>query len=203
MGGRPLLRRGLLGGSISLGALSAAHAQSPSIDYAVFTEFSPQNKKLLPGWNRRIFTDTDSRKGSSIQCDFETGIVSLAPGTYHLSGLSIVAYDSSTAPPEMTTTRSPAAAGYCRLRRLAGDPGPEQIGLRDIDNADPSVICIGSPSSANLAPSVFEAFCEAEQPTRLLLEHQAGSNPQDILLRVFVANSKWHAVARLAIRRLP
>lgn len=202
MGGRPLLRRCLLGSSISLGVLSAAHAQS-STDYAVFTEYSPQNKKLLAGWNRRIFTDTDSRKGNSIQCDFETGIVTLAPGIYHLSGLSIVAYDSSTAPPEMTTTRSPAAAGYCRLRRVTGEAGSEQIGLRDIDNADPTVICIGSPSSANLAPSVFDAFCEAAQPTRILLEHQAGSNPQDVLLLVFAGNSKWHAVARLTIRRLP
>jgi len=202
MGGRPLLRRGLLGGSISLGALSVAHAQPSTADYAVFTEYSPQNKKLLPGWNRRIFTDTDSRKGNGIQCDFKTGIVSLVPGTYHLSGISIVAYDSSTAPPEMTTTRSPAAAGYCRLRRVTGEPGPEQIGLHDIDNADASVICIGSPSSANLAPSIFEAFCEVSQSTRLLLEHQAGSNPKDVLLRVFAGNSKWHAVARLAIRRL-
>lgn len=203
MPGRALLRRGLLGAGLSLGVLSAAQAQSPASDYAVFTEYSPQNKKLLPGWNRRVFTDADSRKGDSIQCDFKTGIVSLAPGTYHLSGLSIVAYDSSTAPPEMTTTRSPAAAGYCRLRRVTGEPRLEQIGLRDIDNVDASVICIGSSSSANLAPSVFEAFCEAPQPTRLLLEHQAGSDPQDVLLRVFVGNSKWHAVARLAIRRLP
>lgn len=113
MSGRPPLRRGLQVGGIFLGALSAAHAQSPGPDYVVFTEYSPQNRKLLPGWNRRTSADTDSHKGNSFHGDF------------------------------------------------------------------------------------------AARPTRLLLERQAGSNPQDVLLRVFAGNSKWHAVARLAIRRLP
>ncbi len=35
-------------------------------DYAVFTEFSPASKPMVPGWNRRIFTDTDARKGDAI-----------------------------------------------------------------------------------------------------------------------------------------
>ena len=37
---------------------------------------------------------------------------------------------------------------------------------------------------------------------QLILEHQSGSNPQQIYLRVFVENSKWHAFARISIRRL-
>ncbi len=84
--------------------------------YAVFTEFSPDTKLMKPGWNRRVFTDTDSRKGTAIQCDFATGIVTLAPGAYHITGQSMVAYNSGGEPPEMTTIRSPASAGYCRLR---------------------------------------------------------------------------------------
>ncbi len=205
MGGRPSLRRHFLCGSAGLAtsaATAAAHAQSPAADFAVFVEYSPQNKKMLPGWNRRVFTDTDARKGDSIRCDAATGVVTLAPGFYHLSGLSMVGYDSSKEPPEMTATRSPAAAGYCRLRRVIGEPGPEQLDLRAIDNADPSVVCIGSMSSANLVPSLFETFLEASQATRIILEHQTGSNPQDILLRVFVGNSRWHAFARLAVRKL-
>jgi hypothetical protein len=68
-----------------------------------------------PGWNRRIFTDTDARKGDSIKCDFATGVVSLAPGAYHLTGMSMVSYPSG-GEPETTTIRAPASAGYCRLR---------------------------------------------------------------------------------------
>jgi hypothetical protein len=206
MGMRPSLRRSFLCGGVGLtgtaAATALARAQSSAADFAVFVEFSPQNKKMLPGWNRRVFTDTDSRKGDSIRCDFATGVVTLAAGYYHISGLSSVGYDSSKEPPEMTATRSPAAAGYCRVRRVNGDPGPEQLDLHAVDNADPSIVCIGSMSSANLVPSLFETFLEASQATRIVVEHQTGSKPQDILLRVFVGNSRWHAFARLAVRRL-
>ena len=84
---------------------------SSPADYAVFTELSPASKPATPGWNRRVFTDTDVHKGSAIQCDFTTGIVTLAPGAYHVSGLSAVAYFTKDDPPETIVTRSPASAG--------------------------------------------------------------------------------------------
>ena len=81
-------RRHLLAGAAgalltSLGALRHASAQAPAasgLDYAVFTELSPESKLLKGGWNTRVFTNTDSRKGNAIQCDFATGIVTVAPG---------------------------------------------------------------------------------------------------------------------------
>ena len=202
-------RRHLLAGGTtalltSLGALGHASAQAPAareLDYAVFTELSPESKLLKGGWNTRVFTNTDARKGNAIQCDFATGIVTVAPGVYHISGMSIVAYNSGGEPPEMTTIRSPASAGYCRLRRLGSslivDPG-----MRDVGNDDPSVLCVGSPGTANLTPSLFEAYFETDTPARMILEHQAGSNPEQIYLRVFIQNSKWHAVARIGIRKI-
>jgi hypothetical protein len=51
-------------------------------------------------------------------------------------------------------------------------------------------------------PSLFETFYEADQTTQLVLEHQSGSRPEQIYLRVFVGNSKWHVFARIGIRRL-
>ena len=206
-------RRHLLAGGAaalltSLGALrhasAQASAQAPAaggLDYAVFTELSPKSKLLQGGWNTRVFTDTDSRKGNAIQCDFATGIVTVAPGLYHISAMSIVAYNSGGEPPEMTTIRSPASAGYCRLRTLGSSPVVDP-GMRDVANDDPSVISIGSPSSANLTPSLLEAYFETDRPAGLILEHQAGSNPQQIYLRVFTQNSKWHAVARIGIRKI-
>jgi hypothetical protein len=174
----------------------------PTTEYAVFTEFSPDTKPMKDGWNRRVFTDTDGRKGAAIQCDFMTGIVTLAPGIYHISGLSMVAYDSGGEPPEMTTIRAPASAGYCRLRTVDANAGVDSTSLRALDNDDPSAICIGSPSSANLVPSLFEAFYETDKTARLLLEHQSGSKPEQFYLRVFTQNSRWHAFARIAIRGL-
>ena len=82
-------------------------------------------------------------------------------------------------------------------------------GMRDVDNADPSVICIGSPSTANLGPStanltasLFEAYLETDKTVEMVLEHQSGSNPEQIYLRVYTQNSPWHAMARISIRTM-
>jgi hypothetical protein len=202
-------RRHLLAGAAtalftSVGALryrSAQAAAASALDYAVFTELSPESKALKAGWNARVFTNTDARKGDAIQCDFASGVVTVAPGAYHISGMSIVAYNSGGEPPEMTTIRSPASAGYCRLRTLSAtavvDPG-----MRAVANDDPSIVCLGSPSSANLTPSVLETYFETDKSAQLILEHQTGSNPEQIYLRVFTQNSKWHAMARIAIRKI-
>jgi hypothetical protein len=201
-------RRLLAGGAAALiggvGALRHANAQAPAaggLEYAVFTELSPSSKLLKGGWNTRVFTNTDVRKDTAIQCDLATGIVTVAPGVYHIGGMSIVAYDSGVEPPEMTTIRAPASAGYCRLRTLGTSPVLDP-GMRDIANDDASVLCVGSPASANLTPSLFEAYFETDRPARLVLEHQAGSKPEQIYLRVFTQNSKWHAMARMAVRRV-
>jgi hypothetical protein len=175
---------------------------SSAADYAVFSELSPDLKPMKPGFNRRVFTDTDVRKGTAIQCDFTTGIVTLAPGAYHISGHSMVAYFTKDDPRETIVTRSPASAGYCRLRRFDPDAVVDPANMRGLPNSDPSVISIGSPSTANLVPSLFEAFYETDKPAQLLLEHQSGSKPEQIYLRVFVENSKWHVFARIAVRRL-
>src|SRR4030095_2261082 len=97
-----------------------------------------------PGWNRRIFTDIDVHKGSAIQCDFTTGIVTLAPGAYQVSGLSSVAYFTETAPPETIVPRAPASAGYCRLRRFDPDTVVDPANMRELTNSDPRLIYIRS-----------------------------------------------------------
>jgi hypothetical protein len=81
--------------------------------------------------------------------------------------------------------------------------GPTNVNAEDIKNEDPSVKCIGSGATANMGPSLFETYLTATAPeTKLLLEHQAGSNPEQVYLRVYVQNSKWHVQARMSIRRL-
>ena len=171
------------------------------LDYAVFTELSPESKLLKGGWNTRVFTNADARQGNAIQCDFATGIVTVAPGAYHIGGMSIVAYVSGDEPPEMATIRTPASGGYCRLRTL-GTNAIIDPGMREIGNDDPSVLCVGSVATANMTPSLFEAYFETDRSARVLLEHQSGSNPAQIYLRVFTQNSKWHAMARIGIRKI-
>lgn len=197
-------RRSFLLGGVGMLAGSAPlrQATAQTNDYAIFSEFSPASKAMQPGWNRRVFTTVESRKGNAIQCDLATGVVTLAPGTWHLSGFSMVVYNDPATPGAMAPIRSPAVAGYCRLRTfdpaIAVDPGD----LFAIRNNDPSVICVGSPSTANMTPSLFDAFHEASRTTQMLLEHQAGTAPDGVYLRVFAENSSWHAFARISIRRL-
>src|SRR5688572_15694337 len=102
--------------SLFLLVLTALAVGAQERAFAVFTEFSPDNKGLKPGWNRRVFTDVTARRGDAIQCDLTSGLITLAPGTYRLTGFSTVAYNTGGEPPEMATVRSPASAGYCRLR---------------------------------------------------------------------------------------
>jgi hypothetical protein len=179
-----------------------ADAQAGAADYAVFTELSPDTKKMSPGWNRRVFADTNVRTGAAIQCDFATGVVTVAPGLYHITGFSTVTYYSGSEPPETTAVRAPAAAGYCRLRQVAAGTTSDPLDLHAIDNGDPSVLCVGSTGTANMMPSLFETFYKTDRATPLVLEHQSGSNPDQIYLRVFIQNSKWHALARLSVERL-
>jgi hypothetical protein len=174
----------------------------PTQDYAVFTEFSPGDKALNPGWNTRVFTDVDSKQGNGIRCDSSTGILTLAPGAYHITGQSTVTYNSGGEPAEMSTIRSPASAGYCRLRIYDPKSTANTSDLRSIPNDDPSVICIGSVCTANMSPSLFEAYFTTEDEAQILLEHQSGSNPSQIFLRVYTAGSRWHAMARIALRRI-
>jgi hypothetical protein len=174
----------------------------PEQEYAVFTELSPDNKLMTPGFNTRVFTDVDSRWGNSIRCDFKTGLITLAPGTYHLTGFSMVTYNSGSEPPEMTTIRSPAAAGYCRLRSYDPKRIVDPSNPRAISNEDRSVICVGSPCTPNMTPSLFEAYYTTEGEVQILLEHQMGRAPDNVCLRVYTENSKWHAFARIAIRKI-
>lgn len=183
----------------SIGAIRHAAAQARALQYAVFTELSPDSKPLKSGWNTRVFTDTAARQGDAIRCDFTSGVISVPPGTYHISGLSMVAYNSGGEPREMATVRAPASAGYCRLRIA----GPTSENARSIGNDDPSVLCIGSTATANMGPSLFETYLTATEPeTNVLLEHQAGNDPQQVYLRVYVENSKWHLMARISIRQV-
>jgi hypothetical protein len=89
-----------------------------------------------------VFADVDAQRGSSIRCDFKTGAITLAPGSYHMTGFSMAMYNSGGEPPEMITVRSPAAAGYCRLRTYDPKATVDPSNMLAIPNEDPgSMLC--------------------------------------------------------------
>jgi hypothetical protein len=53
-----------------------------------------------------------------------------------------------------------------------------------------------------MTPSLFEAYYTTEGEVQIILEHQMGRAPDKIYLRVYTENSKWHAFARIAVRKI-
>jgi hypothetical protein len=158
--------------------------------YAVFAEHSPTTKLMQPGMNTRVFNVVEAHAGRGIALDLETGEITLAPGTYHITGFSSTAY-ATQEPPEMIATRAPANGGYCRLR-LASDLAED----RDAG------IVFGGVSTANVVPSLIETYFTADEVTRIVMEHQCGSNVQDVCLQSDSGGSTKHVFARICIRRL-
>ena len=174
-----------------------------SAEYAVFTEFSPDTKPAMPGWNRRVFTDTDVRKGTAIQCDFKTGIVTLAPGAYHISGLSMVAYFTKDDPSGDDRRALACVGGILPAAVLRSRPPPS---IRQIFAGCPTAIPASSASAARARPTSCPACSRpSTKPTgrrRSCWSINRDQSPSQIYLRVFVENSKWHAFARISIRGL-
>jgi hypothetical protein len=164
--------------------------------YAVFSEFSPTLKPMRPGMNTRVFNHVDARSpDGAIELDESTGVITLPPGTYHITGFSSTVYYTGEEPPEMVEPRSPANGGYCRLRRRETEEDPEK------EDRDAGFV-FGSISTANAIPSLVETYFTTAEEAHIVMEHQCGSDVKDVYLQVFSGGSSAHVFARLSIRRL-
>jgi hypothetical protein len=163
--------------------------------YAIFSELSLTSKPMQPGMNARVFNTTEATFGDGIQLDLQTGIITLEPGTYHITGFSAAVYFTGDEPAEMMWTKSPAAAGYCRLR----DADKQ---MPDSADSNKESIVVGNACAANAVPSLIETFFHVEKRTRIVLEHQCGHDPKGVYLQVYAQNSPWHVFARICIRSI-
>src|SRR5215213_898143 len=156
--------------------------------YAVFAEYSPVIKPMQPGMNARVFNRIEARsRDGAIQLDEKTGVVTLPPGTYHITGFSTTVYYTGDEPPEMVEPRSPANGGYCRLRREEELPEDRNAGF-----------AFGSICTANAIPSLVETYFTTPDEARIVMEHQSGNDPKDVYLQVYSGGSSMHVFARLS-----
>jgi hypothetical protein len=163
-------------------------------DIAVYAEHSDAQKPMGKMWCPRIFNRTEVQEGSSIRFEEKTGVVTLAPGVYHITGSSQVPYNDNTfhpAEPGWNTKPTPNG-GYCRLR-YAADPA---------DSGNEKAIVVGTISSANLLPSLIDTYLDVPSETGIVLEHQVGDRVDGIYLQDNTQNSPWHVFARIAILRV-
>lgn len=162
-------------------------------DLAVYAEHSDTRKEMGKMWTPRIFNRTEAHEGSAISADLDTGVITLGPGVYHITGSSAVTYNDLTDHPLEPgwNTKVIPNGGYCRLRYL-----------RDGICGNEKAIVVGTISNANMLPSFIDTYLDVPRQAQLVLEHQVGDAVKDIYLQDNTQNSTWHVFARIAIHRV-
>jgi hypothetical protein len=159
--------------------------------YAIYAEFAKSNLRMQNGLNRRIFNTTEVETGPNIRRD-DTGVITLLPGTYRITGFSMVTMQTTFSPPVVKSNYP----GYC----LVYDTDQEA-------NARDTHICVGTPAtSSECNPSIFECVITCRQPRQISVGHQSGNDLlEPIYLTVYdVAGetSPYHVCARIAIYQM-
>jgi ABC-type amino acid transport substrate-binding protein len=162
-------------------------------DFAVYAEHSDTRKNMGPTWTPRVFNRTEVQEGSRIRRDAGSGVITLGPGVYHITGSSAVTYNDLTEHPDQPgwDTRVIPNGGYCRLRHAA-----------DAGCRNEQAIVVGTISSANLLPSFVDAYLDVPRQAELVLEHQVGDRVAEIYMQDNAVHSTWHVFARIAITRV-
>lgn len=175
----------------ALCALGAAAPAARAADYAVYEEHSPDTRPMEPGANLRLLDRVIAQSGDAIQLDPETGVVSLKPGTYRISGASVVTYFDAEADTDgRVSAQIRPNASYAMLLH----PGEA--------SRDDEPLALGTVATANMDPSLIDTILTFDADTQIVLMHQAGRDVDGIFLRVYVDNSDKHVMARLIIQRL-
>lgn len=171
-------------------------------DFAVYAEYSLSSKPMVAGWNTRIFNKREVEEGKNISLDDQTGVVTLKPGVYRISAMSLVNYADPANPTIIPTTLSPPA-GYARLRYLKDELAPDTVPTAEVINvSNAKALSVGTGSDANALPSFMDSFLKVTAEAKLVVEHQVGDDVKGLYLQVNENNSVWHINARITIERI-
>jgi hypothetical protein len=175
---------------------------APTPSYAVYAEYSLSNKPMVAGWNTRVFNKREVESGTNISLDDKTGVVTLKPGLYRVTAMSLVNYADAANPTIIPTTLSPPA-GYARLRYLKDELPADVVPTADVINAsNAKALSVGTGSDANALPSFMDTFLKVEDEAKLVVEHQVGDDVKGLYLEVNENDSVWHINARISIQQL-
>ncbi len=172
-------------------------APSSPASYAVYAEFARDSNKLMKnGLNRRVYNVVEAQSGTDIQLSSD-GSITLQPGTYRLSGFSLVTMQATFAPPQPKNNHN--YPGYSLVYPVAFES--------DIPNLLANAIVIGSPQTAlDTTPSTFEAVYTATEKSTIAVGHQSGEDlHNEVYLSVYDVEgtpSDYHVFSRIAITRL-
>ncbi|HEX4497426.1 MAG TPA: hypothetical protein VIE43_17265 [Thermoanaerobaculia bacterium] len=170
---------------------AAERAARSTHDFAVYSEYSDSDKPMQAGANTRVFNRVEVESGHSISLDKTTGVVTLKPGTYHITASSIVTFfDPATDTDGKVTNQARSWGGYCRLR------------YKDKPAREDPPIQFGTVNSANMLPSLIDTYLKVDKTAEIMLDHQAGEKVEGLYLQVTVGGSAAHIFARISIERL-
>jgi hypothetical protein len=174
-----------------VGAAPSSGAR-PAHELAVYSEYSDSDKPMKSEANARVFNRVEVQSGDSIRLDLKTGVVTLRPGTYHITATSILTpYDPKIDVDGRVSPQSRPWGAYARLRYL------------DKPKREDTPIAIGTMSDVNMIPSTIDTFLTVkDKDAELVLDHQAGADVTGLYLQVRVGDSSWHVFARISIERL-
>ncbi len=163
--------------------------------YAIYGEYARNaNNPMKNGLNRRVFNVVEAQCGADIRLH-DDGSITLAPGTYRVTGYSAVTMQTTMAPPQVKSNYP----GYCLVY------------LKDQENGGPDLVktalAIGSgATSSEISPSLFDTIQTFDQPTDICVGHQSGNDLKEpIWLSIYIVDgvpSDYHVMARIAITRL-
>jgi hypothetical protein len=160
-------------------------------EFAVYSEYSDSDKPMQPGANIRVFNRVEVPSGGSIQLNESTGVITLSPGTYHITASSIVTpYDPAIDTDGRVTNQPRPFGGYCRLR------------YSDKPEREDPPIAIGTISNVNMLVSLIDTYLRIDSEAQIVLDHQVGDLVDGLYLQVKVGGSSWHVFARISILRL-
>jgi hypothetical protein len=139
---------------------------------AVYGEYSLSGKPTVAGWNTRVFDKREVEEGKNISLDDQPGVVTLKPGRYHITAMSLVNYAD-----------------------------PANATIIPIVLAPPGRLCAPSLFQGRPAAGYRpDRRCHRHQ--QLVVEHQVGEDVKGLYLQVNENNSVWHINARITIQRI-
>lgn len=161
--------------------------------YAEQTKSVDDTVEMATGVVARTFNTQEVQTGIAIRQVSEREI-ELQPGTYRISGVSILTMVTSSAPVP-TDGLTNIYPGYCMVYDSSKPPTEQDMS---------GVICLGTPGTAyDTDPSIFDCFYSCEQTMRISLGHQCSYDmPADHKVYLRAGGSIYHVFARMAILKI-
>jgi hypothetical protein len=166
--------------------------------YAIYAEYAHNSNKLMqPDLNRRVFDSVEVQSGTDIKLE-QDGSITLEPGTYRITGFSMVTMQDSLSPPVLKNNNT--YPGYALVYPLQY----EDSAMMPLLHHAIGIGCLSIPYYST--SSLFDCVYTCREKTTICVGHQSGHDLHDeVYLSVYEVDgvkSDFHVCARIAIDKI-